>query len=497
MYYSKNPLTNEVYQIPEEINDKQKIDRFLALNKGKSVVVIQGLGFVGSVMSLVCANSKVKEYAVIGVDLATESNYWKICALNSGTFPLSSSDEKVYKFYENARTQGNFYATYDPYAYEVADIIIVDINLDVEKKSDEENNLSSFDVNLEDFKSAVKTIADRCKEEILVLVETTVPPGACMKIVKPILESGLKDRNMSIEKYYLGHSYERVMPGPDYIDSIKNFFRVYSGIDDRSADAVEDFLHTIISTSEYPLTRLGSTNATEIAKVLENSYRAMNIAFVVEWSRFAEEANVNLYEIVEAIRLRPTHKNLMFPGIGVGGYCLTKDPLLASWSRMNIFNSNESLSQSEKAVEINDKMPLYAFLFILENVDIDIHSKKILLLGVSYRGDVGDTRFTPVGPLYDKLVKNDCDVCLHDPFISHWDEKGVSVYTQLDSVIENEFDMIIICANHSLYRDNNVIRIINEMKAPIIIDTIGLLSESQINSLSFEHKVKVLGRGDL
>ena len=158
----------------------------------------------------------------------------------------------------------------------------------------------------------------------------------------------LRKRNLSSDKIKIGHSYERVMPGPGYIDSIQNFFRVYSGVDKKSADAVESFLHTIIQTDEYPLTRLGNTNATEIAKVLENSYRAMNIAFAVEWSRFAEEAGVDLYEVVNAIRLRPTHANLMYPGIGVGGYCLTKDALLASWAKQNLIGSSEPLLQSEK-----------------------------------------------------------------------------------------------------------------------------------------------------
>jgi UDP-N-acetyl-D-mannosaminuronate dehydrogenase len=107
-------------------------------------------------------------------------------------------------------------------------------------------------------------------------------------------------------------------------------------------------LRTVIRTDEYPLTKLGNTNATEMAKVLENSFRAMNIAFMVEWSRFAEEAGVDIYEVVKAIRMRPTHQNLMLPGLGVGGYCLTKDPLLASWARMNLFESDEKLGQSEK-----------------------------------------------------------------------------------------------------------------------------------------------------
>ena len=90
----------------------------------------------------------------------------------------------------------------------------------------------------------------------------------------------------------------------------------------------------------------------------------MNIAFIVEWSRFAEEAGVDLYEIVDAIRMRPTHKNIMLPGIGVGGYCLTKDPLLASWSKQNIINGVDNLRMSEMAVSINDKMPEYAFNFL-------------------------------------------------------------------------------------------------------------------------------------
>ena len=96
-------------------------------------------------------------------------------------------------------------------------------------------------------------------------------------------------------KYHIGHSYERVMPGPNYIDSIQNFYRVYSGINEESANAVELFLKTIIKTDQYPLTRLHSTTATEMAKVMENSFRAMNIAFIEEWGQFAEEAEVNFF----------------------------------------------------------------------------------------------------------------------------------------------------------------------------------------------------------
>ena len=195
------------------------------------------------------------------------------------------------------------------------------------------------------------------------------------------------------------------MPGPEYIDSIKNFPRVYSGINTESADAVEEFLKTIINPKNCKLTRLKNTNSTEMAKVLENSYRAMNISFIVEWSRFAEEAEVDLYSVINAIKDRETHKNIMFPGLGVGGYCLTKDPLLASWSKRNIFHSETGLYLSEKSVSINDQMPKAAFSLLERAYGKTLSNKKIGLLGVSYRGDVGDTRYSPVQSLYKLLSK--------------------------------------------------------------------------------------------
>jgi UDP-N-acetyl-D-glucosamine dehydrogenase len=328
MNVSRNQLTGEEYSLPDHATDRASIEQFLTKNAGKKVVVVQGLGFVGAVMSLVCANALMADYAVIGVDLLTPSTYWRIRSLNEGIFPLVADDPLIDKFYRNALKNGNFLATYDPAAYEYADIVIVDVNLDVQKASGVRGELNDFTVDLTGFKSAIQTIAKNCREDVLLLVETTVPPGTCQKVVKPIMDNSILQRGLSVGRYRLGHSYERVMPGPEYIHSIRSYPRVYSGIDSPSADAVESFLKTIIDTSTCELRRLGSTNATEMAKVLENSYRAANIAFVVEWSRFAEEAGVNLYEIVSAIRVRKTHSNLMLPGIGVGGYCLTKGPLI-------------------------------------------------------------------------------------------------------------------------------------------------------------------------
>jgi UDP-N-acetyl-D-glucosamine dehydrogenase len=498
---SKSPLTGKLYEIPTpREGDREVIEEFLSRNDEKSVVVVQGLGFVGSVMSLVCANAISAEYAVVGVDLPNRESFWKIGSFREGILPISSTDPKVSEFFENARSQGNHLATFDNFVYSVADFVIVDVNLDVSKNSSKEGELINFDVDLGAFEKAIKTIADFCKPGVLIIVETTVPPGTCENVILPIMTKGFASRGFSKDAFKIGHSYERVMPGPNYIDSIQNFYRVYSGINQESADATEVFLRSIISTDNYPLTRLKNTNSTEMAKVLENSYRAMNIAFMVEWSRFAEEAKVDLYEVVNAIRMRDTHKNMMLPGIGVGGYCLTKDPLLASWSRQKIFNSNHSLSQSEQGVRINDQMPFFAYEFLLQKLNSlgrVMKGLKVLLLGVSYRGDVGDTRYSPVELFCKLLISAESKVYAHDYFVKYWEETSISVDNDIQSALDSDFDILVFTTLHSGYRSNRYLMETLERKSGLVVfDTIGLMTGDELEKIKCKHHLLILGNGD-
>ncbi len=496
--FSKSPVTGKEYEIPSHPDDQAGIDAFLAMHPGKKVVVVQGLGFVGSVMGLVVANALTEEYAVIGIDLPTAGSYWKIRSINEGVFPVIASDPKIDQYYQQALKKKNYYASYDAYAYSKADVVVVDINLDVNKRSSGKKGKESYSVDLGPFKKAIEALGNNCKEDVLVLVETTVPPGTTKKVVRPILEECLIRRGLPVDQLKVGHSYERVMPGPKYIDSIQNFYRVFAGTDEKSTEAVETFLRTVIRTDEYPLTRLGNTNATEMAKVLENSFRAMNIAFMVEWSRFAEEAGVDIYEVVNAIRMRPTHKNIMLPGLGVGGYCLTKDPLLASWGKMNLFGSEERLGESEKGVFINDKMPLFAFEYMRSQFRDPLEGKKVLLLGVSYLNDVGDTRSTPVEGFYDQLDYEGCIISLHDPHVKYWEEKDLWVSQDLDELLKGTYDCIVITTGHKEYRNNeSLIRQLLNRPALFIYDTIGVLTNEEIKKLSEKHIIKVIGRGDL
>ena len=488
-----NPTKSNVIS---NVEDRDNFAEFLSINKGKKVVVVQGLGFVGAVMALVCANAIGEEYAVIGVDLPNLKSSKMINDLNGGKFPLVADDPKIDEFFKNAQKKKNFYATTDINAYRYADIIIIDINLDVQKLSNTDMSLNSFDVDMSAFERAISTIGSNCKEDVLVIVETTIPPGTCKNLLYPILCNEFDKRNINKKLLKVAHSYERVMPGPEYINSIREFPRVYSGINDSSADAAEVFLSTIIDTEKCALTRLENTTATEMAKVLENSYRATNIAFAVEWTRFAEEAGVNLWEIVNAIRIRKTHANLMFPNVGVGGYCLTKDPLLASWARKSFFDQSDDLFMSVNSVSTNDQMPVFAYKR-LRSVFGDLKDKKIAFWGVSYRGDVGDTRFTPVQGLYELVSMDTKDSIIHDPFVNFWEELGLQVFDSVEPIFEFNPELLIFSTAHSIYKQDNFVDKILNLKPLNIFDSVGLFNECQIQSLSTRHRISVIGRGDI
>jgi len=258
----------------------------------------------------------------------------------------------------------------------------------------------------------------------------------------------------------------------------------------------ESFLKTIIDTSKCKLTRLNSTTATEMAKVMENSYRATNIAFAVEWSRFAEEAGVDLWSIVDAIRVRKTHSNLMYPNIGVGGYCLTKDPLLASWARKNYFGSETGLEMSVSSVSTNDQMPVFAYQR-LKSLFGPLDRKRVVLFGASYRGDVGDTRFSPVEPLFRLLKTDSCEIRVHDPYVRVWEELGIHTSSEIEDVLLINPDLIIISTAHSKYKSDDFISKLMSLQVCKIFDSVGLFSNEQISLLRKKHKISILGNGGI
>lgn len=461
-------------------------------NEKRKVVCVQGLGFVGAAMSVAIASARDREgkpiYNVIGVDVPDEAGKRKVNALNEGIFPFENSDKKLAEKLHEAFVIGNLKATTDKENYKYANVVVVDINLDVKYHDD-----GSPYLDLSLFKDAMRTIGSRIKEDTLILVETTVPPGTCQRVVKPIIHEEFKRRGL-LGKPHISHSYERVMPGENYLDSIISYWRVYSGIDEESADMCRAFLESVIRTDEYPLTRLKNTTSTETAKVLENSYRATTIAFMEEWGRFAEAVDVDMFEVVDAIRMRPTHSNMRQPGFGVGGYCLTKDPYFAMLASRDLFDRNDlDFPFSTMAVRYNNNMPIVSVDY-LDKILGGLREKRILLLGISYRQDVGDTRYSP-SEIFAKEVESRGGLLIYeDPIVTKWIEMGVDVINELPSF--DEFDAVIFAVQHKQYLDVDFKKIQTDKKI-LIFDANRVLTDKQIEDIRENKNLifKSIGRG--
>jgi nucleotide sugar dehydrogenase len=490
----------KTYSIDPASGDSERIDGFIKANRPRKCVVVQGLGFVGAAMATALSNVRSPEglvYAVIGVDLASEMTYWKIAAVNEGVNPIISLDSSLDRAFRDAHEAGNLIATHDPYAYNLADVIVVDVNLDAQKPEGE--GLSGFEVDMDGFRRAIRQAAAGMKQDCLLLTETTVPPGTSENVVAPIVRDEFSRRGLDPDAMRLAYSYERVMPGAEYLRSITNFFRVYAGIDDLSADAARMFLESFINVRDFPLSRVHSLTACEMGKVLENSFRAANIALIQEWTEFAESAGVNLFEVISAIRVRSTHQNIMLPGFGVGGYCLTKDSLLAEWAYRHFFDETGSLGVSLKAVEINDMMPLHTIARIKQGLG-SLQGKSILLLGISYLNDISDTRNSPAEIFYDACLIEGASVYLHDPLVNFWPEKGLKVETSLDAALSaGEYDAVVFSVRHVDYTGLDAGRLASALrKKSLIVDAFDILDNIRIKSLlAAGHEVIGIGKGHI
>ena len=218
------------------------------------------------------------------------------------------------------------------------------------------------------------------------------------------------------------------MPGRDYVASIRDFWRVCSGCDARPAPASRASCASVLNTEQYELTVMDRPIESETAKIVENSYRATILAFLNEWSIFAERNGVDLLKVVAAIKKRPTHDNMIFPGPGIGGYCLPKDGGLGYWAYKHILgfeDGDQVFRMSTAAIDINDTRALHVATLTrdaLRNMGRYIAGAEVLICGASYRQDVGDTRYSGSEIIVRKLTEMGAEMRVHDPYVEHWYE---------------------------------------------------------------------------
>ncbi len=533
MEFSISP-DGERFKIPGEEDYGKEFARLEEIvesrrEQGLEIVVVMGLGFVGAVMAAVVADSVDKKTGnpnkfVIGMQRPSTRSFWKIPLLNRGISPIKAEDPEVAPMIERCVVEKEtFIATFTYDALRLADVVVVDVQCDFVKE--ELGNLRSGYADIGALEKSFVTIGEKISPECLVLIETTVPPGTTEYVAYPLIKKSFKARGIAKEPL-LAHSFERVMPGRDYVRSVRDFWRVCSGTDRESRQRVTGFLSDIINVGEYPLTVLERPIESETCKIVENSYRATILALLNEWSLFAETNGVDIIKVIEAIRVRPTHDNILFPGPGIGGYCLPKDGGLGLWAYKHLMGFEKDIFQiTPQAININDTRGLHAAQLVrdaLRNMGRIVAASQITILGASYREDVGDTRYSGSEIIVRKLTEMGADIKAHDPYVQHWwelekqdsypavgkswsrffrNQEHLSEFSMTPDLEEalKGCDAVILAVRHQPYLELEPDDVVRMAGAPLaVVDCFGILDDTRIERyFELGCEVKGLGRGHI
>jgi nucleotide sugar dehydrogenase len=525
----------EVFQLPSEDDYPQELERLQKLVAEqralkREIVVVMGVGFVGAVMAGVVADSVDPDtgepcYFVIGMQRPSVRSYWKIPYLNKGVAPVEAEDPEVAPLIERCvKERKNLVASFSYDALSLADVVVVDVQCDYHKET--LGDVKKGHADIAALESSLEVIGHKIEPNCLVLIETTVPPGTTEYIAGPIIRKAFEKRGIHDSEPLLAHSFERVMPGRNYVASIRDFWRVCSGINDKARERVVRFLSNVINVQKYPLTVLDSPIESETCKIVENSYRATILAFLDEWSRFAERNRVDLTKVIQAIKVRPTHSNIIFPGPGIGGYCLPKDGGLGVWAYNTLMGfDDDNFKITPKAIDINDTRALHVAELTrdaLRNMGKIVPVSKIALLGASYREDVGDTRYSGSELIVRKLTEMGGEVVVHDPYVKHWWElekqdtypapghSWARFFRNQENLTETRMvpelkdvlkgvDAVILAVRHELYLSLTPDRVAEMVGNPMaMVDCFGILDDAAIQQyFELGCEVKGLGRGHI
>jgi len=528
--------SGEQFPLPQKQDyaaEYARVEKLVAAARkdGKEIVVVMGVGFVGVVMAAIVADTLDKKIGkpskfVIGCQRPSPRSYWKIPLLNRGQSPVKAEDPEVDPMIARCVLEKKtLIATYNPDVLNLADCVVVDVQCDYTKHA--LGNMRDGEADMAALEATMRTIGEKIQAHCLVLIETTVAPGTTEFVAYPIMKRAFAGRGIQSPPV-LAHSFERVMPGRNYVSSIRDFWRVCSGCNEEARKRVVKFLTEVLNTEKFPLTVMDRPIESETTKIVENSYRATILAFLNEWSLFAERNGVDLIKVINAIKVRPTHSNMIFPGPGVGGYCLPKDGGLGYWAYKHIlgFEDQDNIFKiTPTAIDINDTRGLHAAELVrdaLRNMGKYIAGSKILLAGASYREDVGDTRYSGSEMVVRKLTEMSAEVAVHDPYVEHWYELETQdsypapghswsrfFHNQKDLVntrIQKDLaaaikgaDAVVLAVRHAPYLELRPDDVVQWAGAPLaVIDCFGILSDDKIRRyFELGCEVKALGRGHI
>lgn len=409
-------------------------------------VAIIGQGYVGLPLAQEASKVGVK---VLGFDI----NQGVVDALNSGVSHIDDlSDDDI-----RAMIDAGFEATTDPARLDEVKTIVICVPTPLSEDGGPD---------LGPINSAVKTISEHLQPGQTIILESTTYPGTTDEVVRPVLEAG---GLVAGKDFFLAFSPERIDPGNEQFGA-KNTPKVVGGHTPACGDAAAAFYGQFVDT----VVRAKGTREAETAKLLENTYRHINIALVNEMARFCHDLDIDLWDVIAAAKTKPFGFQAFYPGPGVGGHCIPIDPNYLS------YNVRAKLGYPfrfvELAQEINSTMPAYVVQRaqnILNEDSKPLRGSTVLLLGVTYKPDIADQRESPAVPLAQQLIAKGASVQYFDAKVADW--KAVPEATRADDLdaAVAAADLTVLVQNHKSFDVEDL-----ASKAQRFFDTRGVAADS-------------------
>ncbi len=412
-------------------------------------VCIVGLGYVGLPLACLCAD---KGYNTIGYDINQEI----VSKLKQGITVIKEDDIQ----YKVGLLKEKIHYTTDPAEIKKSDIVIICVPTPVDDKRMPD---------LVPVISASKTVNANLKQGALVILESTIHPGTCEELVLPLFDPKVCGR-----EFYLAHCHERIDPG-NHKWNVTNIPRVVGGITDKCCTLAYNFYTSILSAN---VLKLNSIKAAEATKIMENSFRDINIAFMNEMAKSFTTLGIDITEVIKAASTKPFSFLPHWPGCGVGGHCIPVDPYyLIEKAKKSGFEHRFLML----AREINNSMPSYTLDLVVEalnKVGKSVKNTKITVLGVAYKPNVNDIRESPSFDIINHLRKLGANLIIYDPFIP-----AQSNAADLDEALNTE--CVVLVTAHDMFksitpemlRQNNVKAVIDGRN---VLDKAGIIKEGII-----------------
>ena len=400
---------------------------------------VVGLGYVGLPLAV---EASIQGLSVIGYDINSE----RVEMINNGISPIEdiSNDEL-----SNALEK--FFSTLDSKLLSKCQNVVISVP----------TPMTDYQPDLSYVISAAKTVGNNLVKNQVVILESTTYPGTTIEVLIPNLESTSKLK--AGEDFFVGYSPERIDPG-NKVWKFKNTPKVISGINDISTDKIQSFYESIIETTVL----VKGTKEAEMVKLLENTYRHVNIALINELAMLCKMLDIDIWEVVNAAKTKPFGFESFKPGPGVGGHCIPVDPEYLSFKTRQI---GKPVRFVELAQEINNSMPAYVVGQISEILNKNgklLNNSKILLMGVAYKKDISDMRESPAIDVTELLLEKKVDVSYFDPFVKEFSVFGKEINKEDEINSFDNYDMLLVLTPHSNFSDIDF----SKLKT-IIFDTTG------------------------